>query len=300
MGENEEAITRASGDKENMSQTLPSLMDMLKAGMHFGHQKSRWHPKMKPYIFGVRNGVHILDLERTSEDLAKALEYATNLVATGKTILFVGTKRQAQAIVKAAAEDCGMPYLTERWIGGLLTNFDEAKRRLKKYKSLKLQIESGEIEKYTKKEQIDIKKSVEKMDRYLSGLTTVDKMPDALFIVDMRVSKTAVAEAERTNVPIIGICDTNVNPEQAAVVIPANDDAVNSIKIITNLMAEAVKEGKEQWEKNKATMEKEMKKAPVQNLEARNTEGKSSLVKAAAKPAAKAPVRRAMTKESSI
>lgn len=275
-------------------------MDMLKAGMHFGHQKSRWHPKMKPYIFGVRNGVHILDLERTSEDLAKALEYATNLVATGKTILFVGTKRQAQAIVKAAAEDCGMPYLTERWIGGLLTNFDEAKRRLKKYKSLKLQIESGEIEKYTKKEQIDIKKSVEKMDRYLSGLTTVDKMPDALFIVDMRVSKTAVAEAERTNVPIIGICDTNVNPEQAAVVIPANDDAVNSIKIITNLMAEAVKEGKEQWEKNKATMEKEMKKAPVQNLEARNTEGKSSLVKAAAKPAAKAPVRRAMTKESSI
>ncbi|MCX6779941.1 MAG: 30S ribosomal protein S2 [Candidatus Magasanikbacteria bacterium] len=236
-----------------MSQTLPSMMEMLKAGMHFGHQKSRWHPKMKQYIFGVRNGVHILNL-------------------------------------------------TERWIGGLLTNFDETKHRLKKYKSLKMQIESGEIEKYTKKEQIDLKKSVEKMDRYLSGLTAVDKMPDALFIVDMRVSKTAVAEAERTNVPIIAICDTNVNPEQASVVIPANDDAVNSIKIITNLMAGAVKEGKEQWEKNRAVMEKEMKKAPapVQNFEARNTEGKSSVVKAAAKPVAKAPVRRAMTKESSI
>lgn len=278
------------------------MMEMLKAGMHFGHQKSRWHPKMKPYIFGVRNGVHILNLERTAEDLAKALEYATNLAANGKTILFVGTKRQAQAIVKAAALECGMPFLTERWIGGLLTNFDETKHRLKKYKSLKLQIENGEIEKYTKKEQLDIKKSVEKMDKYLSGLTMVEKMPDALFIIDMRVSKTAVAEAERTNVPIIGICDTNVNPEQAAVVIPANDDAVNSIKIVANLMAEAVKEGRVQWEQNRATMEKEVKKisVPVQNLEARNSEGKSSLVKAAAKPVSKAPVRRAMTKESSI
>lgn len=275
-------------------------MDMLKAGMHFGHQKSRWHPKMKPYIFGVRNGVHILDLERTSQELAKALEYATNMAANGKTILFVGTKRQAQAIVKAAAQECGMPFLTERWIGGLLTNFDEAKRRLKKYKSLKNQIETGEIEKYTKKEQIDIKKSVEKMDKYLSGLVTVEKMPDALFIVDMRVSKTAVAEAERTNVPIIAICDTNVNPEQASVVIPANDDAVNSIKIVSNLMAEAIKEGKVQWEKNKVAMEKEIKKAPVQNFEAKNIEGKSSVVKAAAKAPVKAPVRRAMTKESSI
>lgn len=302
MGENEEAITPFGEDKENMSQTLPSMMEMLKAGMHFGHQKSRWHPKMKQYIFGVRNGVHILNLERTVEDLQKALEYTTNLVASGKTILFVGTKRQAQAIVKSAAEDCGMPFLTERWIGGLLTNFDETKHRLKKYKSLKMQIESGEIEKYTKKEQIDIKKSVAKMDKYLSGLTTVEKMPDALFIIDMRVSKTAVAEAERTNVPIVAICDTNVNPEQAAVVIPANDDAVNSIKIITNLIAEAVKEGKVQWEKNRATMEKEMKKAPApaQRVEARNIEGKPSVVKAATKPAGKAPVRRAMTKESSI
>lgn len=277
-------------------------MDMLKAGMHFGHQKSRWHPKMKQYIFGVRNGVHILNLERTVEDLQKALEYTTNMVANGKNILFVGTKRQAQSIVKAAAEDCGMPYLTERWIGGLLTNFDETKNRLKKYKSLKTQIETGEIEKYTKKEQIDIKKSVEKMDKYLSGLTMVDKMPDALFIVDMRVSKTAVAEAQRTNVPIIAICDTNVNPEQAAVVIPANDDAVNSIKIITNLIAEAVKEGKTQWEKNRVAMEKDMKKtvSPVQNTEARNSESKPAVARPAAKPAAKAPVRRAMTKESSI
>jgi len=287
-----------SAIKGNMSQNIPSLMDMLKAGMHFGHQKSRWHPKMKPYIFGVRNGVHIINLERTALELEKALSYAADLAANGKTILFVGTKRQAQNIVKAAALNCGMPFLTERWIGGLLTNFDETKQRLKKYKNLKQQIESGEIEKYTKKEQLDIKKSVEKMDKYLSGLTTLEKMPEALFIIDLRVSKTAVAEAQRTNVPIIGVCDTNVNPDQATVVIPANDDAVNSIKIISDLMSEAIKEGKVKWEKNKAAMEKEMKKAPIM-AEVKNTEGKSSLVKAAAK-VTKAPVRRAVTKESSI
>ena len=276
-------------------------MDMLKAGMHFGHQKSRWHPKMEQYIFGVRNGVHILDLERTTVELQKALDYTRDLAASGKVVLFVGTKKQAQSIVKAAAEDCGMPYLTERWIGGLLTNFDETKQRLKKYKTLKTQIETGEIEKYTKKEQIDIKKSVEKMDRYLSGLTNLEKMPEALFLIDMRVSKTAVAEAQRTGVQIIGVCDTNVNPEQANVVIPANDDAVNSIKIISNLMAEAVKEGKALWEKNKVAMEKEVAKKPVfvPTTEARNTEGKSSLVKAAVKTT-KAPIRRALTKESSI
>ncbi len=176
---------------------VPSLMDMLKAGMHFGHQKSRWHPKMEQYIFGARNGVHIIDLEKTTVELEKSLAYVQGLAASGKTILFVGTKRQAQVIVKAAAETCEMPYLTERWIGGLLTNFDEAKRRLKKYKTLKQQIASGEIEKYTKKEQIDIKKSVEKMDKYLIGLTSMEKLPDALFIVDMRVCKTAVAEAQR-------------------------------------------------------------------------------------------------------
>jgi len=280
---------------------LPSLMDMLKAGMHFGHQKSRWHPKMKPFIFGVRNGIHILDLEKTSEELQKALNYVKVLVSQGKTILFVGTKRQAQVLVKAAAESCGMPFLTERWIGGLLTNFDETKQRIKKYKSLKQQIASGEIEKYTKKEQLDIVKSVAKMDKYLAGLTNLEKMPDAMYIVDMRVSKTAVNEGLRTNVPIIGICDTNVNPDQADYVIPANDDAVNSIKLISNLIAEAVNEGKADWEKNKITMEKDFKKTEVKApfSEEKNLAGKSSLVKAAASKTAKKE-RRAMTKEASL
>jgi len=275
----------------------PSLMEMLKAGMHFGHQKSRWHPKMKQYIFGVRNGVHIINLERTVEELDKSLAYAKSLAANGKTILFVGTKRQAQTIVKQAAESCDMPYLTERWIGGLITNFEEAKRRLKKYKNLRQQIASGEIEKYTKKEQIDIKKSVEKMDKYLSGLINLEKMPDALFIVDMRVSKTAVAEAMRTNVPVIGMCDTNVNPEHATYVIPANDDAVNSIKTVADLLAKAIKEGSLEWEKNKAVIEKENKRAEVKKT-AENSEERASLNKAS-KPVAKKPAR-ALTKEASL
>jgi small subunit ribosomal protein S2 len=280
---------------------IPSMMDMLKAGMHFGHQKSRWHPKMKPYIFGVRNGVHILNLERTVEELQKALDYTKGLAASGKVVLFVGTKRQAQSVVKAAAESCGMPFLTERWIGGLLTNFDETKQRIKKYKNLKQQIASGEIEKYTKKEQSDLVKLVAKMDKYLAGLTSLERMPDAMFVIDMRVCKTAVNEALRTNVPIIGVCDSNVNPDQAEFVIPANDDAVNSIKTISNLLAQAISEGKEQWEKNKVIAEKESKRIEVKSVagEEKNLAGKSSVVKAAAAKTVKRE-RRAVTKESSI
>ena len=230
---------------------IPTLLEMLKAGVHFGHQKSRWHPKMEQFIFGARNGVHIIDLEKTQEQLEKALNYVKNLAAKGQVILFVGTKRQAREITKEAAISCEMPYLVERWIGGLLTNFDEVKRRLKKYHNLKEMFASGEIEKYTKKEQVTMKKQLEKLDKYLIGLTSLDKMPDALFIADMRTEKTALAEAERTEVPTVAVCDTNVNPEQVNYAIPANDDAVNSIKLITDLIAEAVKEGKKEFENKK-------------------------------------------------
>ena len=252
---------------------------MLKAGVHFGHQSSRWHPKMEPYLFGTRNGVHVINLEKTLEELEKTLNYVRTLTAKGKVILFVGTKRQARELVKAAAESCSSPYLVERWIGGLLTNFDEFKKRLRKYKGLKEEIASGEIEKYTKKEQLNIKRMVEKMDRYLVGLNNVDKIPDALYIADLRVEKTAVAEANRTNVPIVAVCDSNVNPDKAAYIIPANDDAVNSIKLMADLVAEAVNEGKKEWEKAKAEMVKQ-----------REQEDKKAMAaKAAAVP--KAPVK---------
>ncbi|PIT88323.1 MAG: 30S ribosomal protein S2 [Candidatus Magasanikbacteria bacterium CG10_big_fil_rev_8_21_14_0_10_36_32] len=231
---------------------LPSLAEMLKLGVHFGHQKSRWHPKMKQYIFGTRNGVHIIDLEKTLEEMDKTLSFVKNLAAEGKVILFVGTKRQARDLIKAAAENCGMPYLVERWIGGLMTNFEEMKRRLKKYLSMKEQVASGEVEKYTKKEQIKFKKDLEKMDKYLIGLSQMDKMPDALYIADLRTEKTATAEANRTNVPIIAVCDTNVDPTDASYIIPANDDAVNSIKLMADAISNAVNEGKKEYDKKKA------------------------------------------------
>lgn len=239
-----------------MKQT-PTLVELLKAGVHFGHQSSRWHPKMEQYIFGTKNGIHVIDLEKTLVELEKAYIYTKNMVAQGKMILFVGTKRQARDIVKAAAEEAGMPFVVERWIGGLITNFEECKRRLKKFKQLREQVATGEIEKYTKKEQTVLKKQLEKMEKYLNGLVLLEQVPDALYIADMRVEKTAVTEARKMNVPVVGVCDTNVDPSKATCVIPANDDAINSIKLIADVMVEAVKEGRAEWEKKKQVMAKE-------------------------------------------
>lgn len=230
---------------------IPSLLEMLQAGVHFGHQKSRWHPKMAPYLFGVRNGAHVIDLDKTVEALETSIDYAKTLASKGKVILFVGTKRQAREAIKEAAEKCGMPYITERWIGGLITNFDEFKRRMKKYKGLKEMVATGEIEKYTKKEQVSIKKEIEKMDKYLAGLVTLEKVPDAIYIADLRVEKTALAEAIRVGVPMIAVCDSNVDPTKAEFPIPANDDAVNSIKMVVGLIADAVIDGKALFEKAK-------------------------------------------------
>ncbi len=231
--------------------TTPTLLEMLKAGVHFGHQKSRWHPKMEQYLFGARNGVHVINLEKTLKELEKSLNFVKTLTAQGKVILFVGTKKQAKDLVKAAAESCGAPYLVERWIGGLLTNFSEVKTRLKKFKGLKDQFASGEVEKYTKREQVKMKKDLDKMERYLAGLVNLDKVPDAIYIADMRTEKTALAETEKTGVKVVGVCDSNVNPEKADYLIPANDDAINSIKMMADLIAEAVSEGKAELEKNK-------------------------------------------------
>ncbi len=258
---------------------IPNLTDMLKAGVHFGHQRSRWHPKMKQYIFGLRNGVHILDLDKTQEELAKALEFVKNQASQGKIILFVGTKRQAREATKAAAESCGMPFLVERWIGGLLTNFDEFRRRLKKYNTLREQVKTGEIEKYTKKEQSTFKKQLEKLDKYLIGLINLDKIPDALYLVDTRVEKTALTEAEKVGVPMVAVCDSNVNPLKVQYPIPANDDAVNSIKMMVDLIAEAINEGKEIWEKKK----NEVKVAAVKELNPEEKAAPAKVVAAAPK-----------------
>jgi len=222
---------------------IPTLEAMLQAGVHFGHQVSRWHPKMKPFIFTERNKVHIIDLEKTQEELEKTLAAVARMAAEGKKILFVTTKPQAKEIVREAAIRCGMPYLVDRWVGGLLTNFDEIKKLLKKYTKLKEETESGEIERYTKKEQLDMARELEKMDAMLKGLVDLTVLPDAIFIPAMQREKTAVIEANKLHVPIIAVCDTNANPDKAAHIIPANDDAVNAIRMMVDLVADAAAEG---------------------------------------------------------
>lgn len=229
---------------------LPSIIEMLQAGVHFGHQKSRWHPKMAEYIFTERHGVHVLDLEKTQAQLEGVLKEVQAIAAQGKTILFVSTKPQAKAIVKKAAEECGMPYLVDRWLGGMLTNFPEIKKLITKYNGLKEQQATGELEKYTKKEQLDIAKNLEKMDEYLGGLSALKEMPDYLFVPAVQREKTAMTEATSVGVPVIGVCDTNANPKHVQFVIPANDDAVKSIEMMVTLVAEAIKEGKKEFAKN--------------------------------------------------
>ncbi|MBI4992550.1 MAG: 30S ribosomal protein S2 [Candidatus Magasanikbacteria bacterium] len=230
---------------------LPSILEMLQSGVHFGHQISRRHPKMDPYIFGERNGVHVIDLEKTRAKLEEVLAIVQKMATEGKVILFASTKPQAREIVKQAAIDCGMPYLVSRWLGGLITNFSELKKLIQKYNTMKTEQASGEWEKYTKKEQIDFAKKLETMHETLAGLSSLAKLPDALFIPALQREKTAVAEANKMNIAIVGVADTNANPNKATLVIPANDDAVNSIKMIVGLVAEAIKTGRAEWEKTK-------------------------------------------------
>jgi small subunit ribosomal protein S2 len=227
------------------SKSLPSLVEMLSAGMHFGHRSSRWHPKMKQYIHSVRNGVHIIDLEKTVATLEKALDFIRDTVAAGGIVLIVGTKEQAQAITERVGKECGMPYVHRRWLGGTLTNFRMLKDNLLgRYLDLKDKKERGELVKYTKKEQLEFSKKIEELDAKVGSFASLTKLPEAIFILDIKTETTALAEAVDTKVPIIAVCDTNVNPENVAYPIPANDDAVKSIELIMNLVAEAVKEGK--------------------------------------------------------
>ncbi len=225
---------------------IPEILDLLKAGIHFGHQESKWHPKMAPFIFDSRNGVHIINLEETQKKLKEALDFIRDSAAAGKAILFVGTKEQAKAIVKKYALACGAFYITERWLGGLLTNHHEMQVLLRKFRKLKAERESGELAKYTKKEQTRFTKEIGKMEKTLSGIEKLEHRPDALFIVDLKIDKTAFNEALLTKTKVVALCDTNVNPEKVDYPIPSNDDATKAIELMVGLVAEAVKEGKSQ------------------------------------------------------
>jgi len=221
-----------------------SLLEMLASGVHFGHRTSRWHPKMKPFIFDARNGIYIIDLVKTQEQLKRAWEFAYSVAAEGGTMLFVGTKRQCRDIVKRHATAVGMPFVVERWIGGLFTNFSSVSKLSAKLRRLKSDIETGELEKYTKKERFVFQKEIKKLEEVAGGIEQMTSLPKAIFVANARHEQTAIDEARKVGIPIIALVDTNTNPDLVDYPIPSNDDAIKSIDLLTGAIAEAIAEGK--------------------------------------------------------
>ncbi len=229
---------------------IPSLLEMLKHGVHFGHQTSRWHPKMEPFIFTTRNGVHIINLEKTVQYLERALDFLQKQAASGADILLVATKKQAREMVKKAAEELNLPYVVDKWVGGTFTNFKTIAQLIKKLDKLEAQKEKGEWSRYTKKEQLRLAREYEKLLAKVGGIRTLKKIPDVMFVIDIKEEKTAVAEARKVGVPIVALVDTNANPDLVDYPIPANDDAVRSLELMVGLIKEAIKLGQEEAAKN--------------------------------------------------
>ncbi|AIM17696.1 MULTISPECIES: 30S ribosomal protein S2 [Neobacillus] len=222
-----------------------SMKQLLEAGVHFGHQTRRWNPKMKKYIFTERNGIYIIDLQKTVKKVEEAYNWVKELAANGGTILFVGTKKQAQDSVKEEAERSGMFYVNQRWLGGTLTNFETIQKRIGRLKEIEKMAEDGTFEVLPKKEVVQLKKEQERLEKFLGGIKEMKQLPDALFIIDPRKERIAVAEAKKLNIPIVGIVDTNCDPDEIDVVIPANDDAIRAVKLLTSKMADAILEAKQ-------------------------------------------------------
>jgi small subunit ribosomal protein S2 len=221
------------------------MKELLEAGVHFGHRVKRWHPKMRPYIFTERNGIHIIDIQQTVERLATATELIREDISNGGMLLFVGTKKQAQENIAGAAERCRMPYVNERWLGGTLTNFRTIRQRIDYLVDLEQRLERGEFQTMTKKEVLDLERKMSKLNQRLGGIRRMDRLPSLVFIADVRREQIAVKEANKLGIPIIAMVDTNCDPDAIDYVIPANDDAIRSIKLISNKLADAVIEGQQ-------------------------------------------------------
>ena len=217
-----------------------SMKQLLEAGVHFGHQTRRWNPKMAPYIYTERNGIYIIDLQKSVGMVDDAYKAVSDIAAEGGTILFVGTKKQAQDAIKTEAERCGMYYVNERWLGGMLTNFKTIQSRIKRLKEIETMSEDGTFDVLPKKEVIELKKRVGKTWKNLGGIKDMKRLPDAIFIVDPKKERICVQEAHTLGIPLIGICDTNCDPEELDYVIPGNDDAIRAVKLIVSKMADAV------------------------------------------------------------
>jgi small subunit ribosomal protein S2 len=234
-----------------VDQTL-NIKQLLEAGVHFGHHSRRWNPKMKPFIFGKKHGIFIIDLEKSLERLRLAYEAARNITESGKDILFVGTKQQARPIIEEEAGRCGSCYVTERWMGGLLTNFDIVSTRINRLAELERMVNEGQYGNTTKKEALILQREYRKLLRLFSGLKAMDRLPGAVFVIDPVREATAVAEAKRVQIPVIALIDTNGDPEGIGYPIPGNDDALRSIRLVASTMANAVMEGRKQFDTEEA------------------------------------------------
>ena len=222
-----------------------AMKQLLEAGVHFGHQTRRWDPKMAEYIFQARNGIHIIDLQKTSKKIDEAYKFMKEQAEEGKEVLFVETKKQAQECMKEAAIKCNMYYVDQRWLGGMLTNFDTIQKRINRLKSLEAMETDGTFDRLPKKEVIKLKAEREKLERNLGGIKEMNKLPGVLFIVDPKKERIAILEARKLNIPIVGLIDTNCNPEDVDYPIPGNDDAIRSVKLIADVMANAIIEGRQ-------------------------------------------------------
>jgi small subunit ribosomal protein S2 len=221
------------------------MKQLLEAGVHFGHQTRRWNPKMAEYIFTERNGIYIIDLQKTAKKIEEAYYFVRDIVADGGTVLFVGTKKQAQDAIREEAEKTGMYYVNARWLGGMLTNFKTIKRRIDRLYQLKKMNEDGTMELLPKKEVLKLNLEEERLEKYLGGIKEMKEIPAAMFVVDPRKEKNAIAEAHKLGIPVIAIVDTNCDPDDADYIIPGNDDAIRAIKLISSVLADAVIEGRQ-------------------------------------------------------
>jgi small subunit ribosomal protein S2 len=238
--------------QEETKNMVAAMKELLEAGVHFGHQVKRWHPKMKKYIFGERNGIYIIDLQKTVKGLEEAYNFIRNVTIAGAPVLFVGTKKQSQDAIKEEAERSDTFFVNQRWLGGMLTNFSTIKKSIEKLKKIDLMKEDGTMELLPKKERAAIEKERIKLERNLSGIKNMTSFPGALFLVDPKKERIAVAEAKKLSVPIVAIVDTNCDPDEIDYVIPGNDDAIRAIKLITSKIADAIMEGKETLAKARA------------------------------------------------
>jgi len=229
-----------------ISMAQPQIQDLLEAGVHFGHQTRRWNPKMRRFIFAERSGIYIIDLQKTVRQIAKAQELLKSVILRGENVLFVCTKKQLKAVVQTEAAECSGFYVTERWLGGMLTNFQTLKKQIKRLRDLEQGSAEGDFENYTKKEKLLFEREREKLSRNLEGVKMMNRLPGALFIVDAKKEKIAIAEANKLGIPVVAIVDTNADPDVITVPIPGNDDAIRSVSLITSALADVIKEARMQ------------------------------------------------------